>query len=71
MKYVTLEELRYMTGLCTATLRTYLQGYRFTKFIFYEKVNNRTQMVYQYNKEFRDELKEFLRTKRKCKKNLA
>lgn len=65
MNMITIEELSDITGYCTACIRAYLQGYRFTRFEYHAKVNNRTRLVYLFNQEFVDEFTKFIW---KCKR---
>ena len=64
-KLVTLKDLESITGICWDVLRTYLQGYRFTKFERYEKIDNHRKIIYCFNKDFLDELTNFLWLKRR------
>ena len=65
MNTITLEELSKLTGYGVSCIRAYLQGYRFTRFEDYVKVQNRTRLVYIFNQEFVDEFTKFI-WERKC-----
>ena len=65
MNIITIEELSKITGYGVPCLRSYLQGYRFTRFEDYVRVKNRTRLVYLFNQEFVDEFTKFI-WKRKC-----
>lgn len=60
MNTITTEELSSLTGYGVPCLRAYLQGYRFTRFEDYARVNNRTRLVYLFNQEFVDEFTNFI-----------
>lgn len=60
MNLITLEELSEIKGYGVHCLRAYLQGYRFTKFENYAKVNNRSRLVYRFDQEFVDEFTKFI-----------
>lgn len=64
-KLVTLKELENITGIDFKTIKTYLQGYRFTKFERSEKIDNRRKVIYCFNKSFLDTFINFLWLKRK------
>ena len=57
-RLITLKQLSDLTGIYIDTLRTYLQGYRFTKF-------NRGKTLYCYNAELKKTLIDFLYLKHK------
>ena len=57
-RLITLKQLSSLTGIYIYTLRTYLQGYRFTKFW-------RGKTLFCYNREFIDTFIDFLELKRK------
>ncbi len=65
MNMITIEELSKITGYGVPCIRAYLQGYRFTRFEDYVKVNHRTRLVYLFNQEFVDEFTKFI-WERKC-----
>ena len=60
MNTITIEELSSLTGYGVPCIRAYLQGYRFTRFEDYARVNNRTRLVYLFNQEFVDEFTKFI-----------
>lgn len=66
-KLVTIETLAEITGLNSNALRTFLHGYRFTKFERNEKISKYRKTVYCFNKEFLQEMSEYLWLKRKIK----
>ena len=65
MNTITIEELSKITGYGTTCIRAYLQGYRFTRFEEYLKVDKRTRLVYRFDQEFVDEFTKFI-WERKC-----
>ena len=60
MNTITIEELSSLTGYGVPCIRAYLQGYRFTRFEDYVKVQNRTRLVYKFNQDFVDEFTKFI-----------
>lgn len=60
MNTITLEELSSLTGYGIPCVRSYLQGYRFTRFEQNLKVNKRTRLVYRFDQEFVDEFTKFI-----------
>lgn len=65
MNTITIEELSKITGYGPDCIRSYLQGYRFTRFEDYIKVNKRTRLVYLFNQEFVDEFTRFIWERRR------
>lgn len=60
MNTITLEELSKITGYGVPCIRSYLQGYRFTRFEEQVRVDKRTRLVYRFNQEFVDEFTKFM-----------
>lgn len=60
MNVITLEELSKITGYGVACIRSYLQGYRFTRFEKLSRVDKRTRIVYKFDKEFVDEFTKYM-----------
>ena len=56
-KIITLQELSSILNICTDTLRTWLQGYRFSKFY--------TKKYIIFNKDFVNKMSEYLKLKRR------
>lgn len=56
-KIITLQELSKILNISTDALRTWLQGYRFTKFY--------TRKHIIFNKDFINEMSEYLKLKRR------
>ena len=64
-KLVTLKNLEDITGITENTLRTFLCGFRFTKFVRHERLNGNMKQVFCFNKDFLEALSDFLYLKRK------
>jgi hypothetical protein len=66
MSVISLEELSKITGYGTVCLRSYLQGYRFTRFERHAKVKNYVQTVYLFNEDFVQEFTKFIWLKKRA-----
>lgn len=60
MSVITLEELSKITGYGTVCLRSYLQGYRFTRFERHARVKNCIRTVYLFNQDFVNEFTQYI-----------
>lgn len=65
MNLITIEELSEITGYGTACIRSYLQGYRFTRFEKQARIDKRTRLCYRFDQEFVDEFTKYI-WERKC-----
>lgn len=60
-QYITLEDVSKLIDISISTTRSYLDGYRFVKFMTKLKIGNppRYRRVYIYNKDFLNNLQDF------------
>lgn len=67
-RLVSIRELSNILNIKEPTFRTYIDNYRFSKFITRAKIehqNNRVKLVIKLNKQFAYKLCDFLRAKNK------
>lgn len=64
---ITYEELSKITGLSPSVFRTYLDNFRFNKYIRYATIKKRRRKSFIFNEDFVKDMSEFLWLKRKIK----